>query len=668
MKINVKDIDFKSYNAKSLGYKKKEKEVSILTEDSSIDAENMQLLEKCMSYWNALSDFRYRRKRNRLYYRGDQWHELMIHPDTGETVTEENYITSQGKIPFKQNMIRQLGKNIIGQFRSNVGKPMVVARNREDASISEMMTDALQAAQNLNQVKELDSRNLEEFILSGAPVSKTTIAYYPDKDRNDIFTENINVNRLFYNSDIEDIRLTDLRIIGEIIDADIEDVVATFAKSKAEAEALRNHYQQTEQYNVINQKGLSANKIDSLSFLNPSDTSKCRVFEIWEKKGSWKVLAHDYVDGSYAITDLTLKEIEELNKERIIQGVEVGLPPEEVPLIEAKDHYEETWRVKYLTPYGKLLFESDTPYLHQEHPYSLILWPLLDGEVWGVVEDIIDQQRSINRLISLIDFIMGASAKGVLFVHEDTIPDDMNIDDFASEWSKFNGVIKYKAKPGVERPYQVSTNSTNIGAHELLAMQISMIEKIIGVSGAVQGHTAKSGTPSSLYAQEAQNSTINSLDLFESFNTYRQKRDLKILKCIIQFYTEKRTLPSKNGFSQTSMYDPEMVKDVEFDYVLTQGVDTPVYRTMMEDTLLKLLEGQMIDVMTYLENTSMPYADKLLSSIKQKQQAAQQQGNGQQIPPELMQEMSNVKQQAQGQSDPRAVGMMEKLMQGLGNS
>ena len=41
-------------------------------------------------------------------------------------------------------------------------------------------------------------------------------------------------------------------------------------------------------------------------------------------------------------------------------------------------------------------------------------------------QNIIDQQRYINRLITLIDFIMGASAKGVLVFPENAIPKGMN--------------------------------------------------------------------------------------------------------------------------------------------------------------------------------------------------------------------------------------------------
>lgn len=668
MKINVKDIDFKSYNAKNLGYSKKpreERKSKFSSTSMEEDDNNTLLLEKCMNYWNALADFRSRRKTNILYYTGDQWHELMEDPDTGETVTEETYIMSQGKVPFKQNMLRQLGKNILGQYRSNQGKVMIVARDRANSNVSEVMTETLQAVYDLNELKELDTRNLEEFMLSGGAISKITMDYYSEKDKYDILIENINLNRIFFNSDIEDLRMRNLHTIGEIIDMNIDDVIAAFASNEAEGEEIRSHYQiPRDDYAITNGRGLTEDRLQSINFLMTDDLNHCRVIEVWQKKGVWKRLAHDYLDGSYTVTDLSMKEIEASNKERIEMGINSGIPPEDIPLIDAKEHYEEIWSVKYLTPYGKLLYESETPYAHQSHPYAVLLYPLIDGKVWGVIEDVIDQQRYINRLISLLDFIMGASAKGVLLVPEEVIPDDMSIDDFASEWSKFNGVIKYKSRPGVEKPSQVAINSTNIGAHELLAMQLNLIEKIIGVSGAVQGHQAKSGTPSSLYAQEAQNSTINSLDMFESFATFRKRRDMKIVKNIIQFYNEPRSLPQKTSNSRSMYYDPELVKDVEFDLVIAQGADTPVYRQMVEDTLFKLLEGQLIDVKTFLTNSSLPYADKLLSSILQRESEAQQQAMSQ-IPPEMMQQIGDVQQQAQQQANPQAMAMMGKMMQGM---
>ena len=41
-------------------------------------------------------------------------------------------------------------------------------------------------------------------------------------------------------------------------------------------------------------------------------------------------------------------------------------------------------------------------------------YPFIDGEIHSFVADVIDQQRYTNRLITLNDWVIRASAKGVL--------------------------------------------------------------------------------------------------------------------------------------------------------------------------------------------------------------------------------------------------------------
>ena len=617
-------------------------------------SENWVVLEQCRQYYDSLSEFRSRRRTARKYHRGDQWHELVVN-DEGETVTEETYIKERGKIPFKQNVIRQLMRSLLGQYRTNTSKTMVIARKKDDAKRSEMLTNALQTAQKINVVKELDARNMEEFLLSGMAISKTKYSYWKEYNREDAFTENINPNTIFFNTDVKDPRLIDLRLIGELIDTTLETVLSSFAKTEKDAEKIRGWYTNVDPKHVmIHKSGLTAKRMDSIDFYNPSDTNKVRVFEIWELASEWRTWAHDYLDGTWNIVDMDMKEIERINQERIEAGIANGMQLEEIPLIDAERKLEQFWTVKFLTPYGQCLYQSETLYKHESHPYTMILYPLIDGEVWGLVEDIIDQQRSINRMISLIDFIMGSAAKGVLLVPEEAIPDDMDISDFADEWTKFGGVIKFKSSKTKAIPQQVSANITNIGAQDMLAMQMKLIQDIAGVSGAIQGQQAKSGTPSSLYAQEALNSTTNVKDLFETFAWFKEQRNMKMLKVIQQFYDDKRYIAvSGNRYSEeAAYYDPDLVRDTEFDVVVTQGVDSPVYRQIIDDSLIELLKMQIIDGKMYLENTSLPFADKLLEAINKREEAAQ----GQVVPPELQ-------QQVEGQANPKAMAMLNRMME-----
>ena len=243
-------------------------------------------------------------------------------------------------------------------------------------------------------------------------------------------------------------------------------------------------------------------------------------------------------------------------------------------------------------------------------------------------------------------------------VPEDLVPDGMTPEQFAKEWVRFNGVIFYK--PNLQHnqlPQQISANSTNVGIHEMLALQMNFFQDTSGIHGAIQGKEAKAGTPSSMYAQQAQNATINTLEQMTYFENFLQNRDTKVLKVITQFYKDKRYL-AINGRSTaeaSKIYDPDLVKNLDFDVVVTQGTDTPTYRQLIDDTLLQLLTAQLIDLEMYLEHSSLPVADKLLEAVKSRRQQAEQGQMPGAMPPELM-------AQVQQSGDPKAMALINKAM------
>lgn len=662
MKIIKSKEELQGYQNTKLGMRK-QKQISIPDANSmERDRTNIELLDLCRRYWDSLSDFRERRIRSRAYHRGDQWSDLIQDPDSSaaspEYITEETYLMNQGKVPLKQNLVRKNIRNLIGQYLSNPSKTMILSRIRENAQVTEMFTNALQAALQNNNSKLLDIAAFRESTISGATIQKIGYKYFKERNLEDVFIEDTSPARIFFNTDISDVRHTDIRLIGEIIDTTVDDIVSTFAKSTADEKKIRQLYAGTVSHDYLADQGLVSDRIDSLDFYNTNDPGKARLFEIWQLKGEWRVLAHDPIDGSYNIVPYKLKDIAAQNQERLRLGMEQGIPEEEIPLVEAEEKFEQFWYVKFLTPYGHVLFEGETPYKHEGHPYVLSLQPLIDGEVWGLVEDMIDQQRYINRLIIQLDFIISASAKGVLLVPEDVIPDGWTPDMFSKEWVRSNGVILYK--PNMQHgkiPQQISANSTNVGIHEMLALQMNLFQDVSGIHNAIQGKETSSGTPASLYAQQAQNATINTLEQMTYFENFLQQRDYKVLKVITQFYNSKRYL-AINGKSineESKLYDPEMAKDIDFDVVVTQGTDTPVYRQLIDDTLLQLLQGQLIDIEMYLEQTSLPFADKLLQAIRQRKEMAAQG----QIPGALPQDM--LAEASQG-ANPQAMALLQQSL------
>ena len=180
---------------------------------------------------------------------------------------------------------------------------------------------------------------------------------------------------------------------------------------------------------------------------------------------------------------------------------------------------------------GDLLTEYDSPWPHGSHPFVLKLYPLTDGEVHAVVEDIIDTQKHVNRMISLLDQVMRNSAKGVLLFPETALPDGWTWEDARRCWSSANGLLPYNPRYSEAKPEQISANNSNIGAYQMIELQMKLFEEISGVSGALQGK-APTVDNAGLYQLQSENANIALTDVYETFEAFRRQRDKKVIQVI----------------------------------------------------------------------------------------------------------------------------------------
>lgn len=191
------------------------------------------------------------------------------------------------------------------------------------------------------------------------------------------------------------------------------------------------------------------------------------------------------------------------------------------------------WSYRFVGEDGSTLLHDISPWPGAGHPYVMKAYPFIDGEIHSFVADCLDQQRYINRLITLNDWIIRASAKGVLLFPESAIPDDLELEDIAAQWSLYNGVIRYKAKTGIPVPQQLSTNSTNIGISELLEVQLKMMEDVSGVNSALQGQITGGNVSGTLYEQQTRHALTGLADIMEGFKTFMlesARKDVEFLK------------------------------------------------------------------------------------------------------------------------------------------
>ena len=631
---------------------------SVVSSKQFNDRRAFHLLMEAQYYWNQMADFRKERERNKRYTYGKQWDDI-ISVD-GKQMTEEEYIKSQGNVPLKNNLIRRLVRSVLGVYRSQSKEPTCTARDRDEQKLGETMSTILQCNMQLNRMNNVYARTMEEFLIGGFIAHRKSYGWRNGKE--DCWTDYIQPNNFFIDNNMRDFRGWDVSVLGEVHDISFGQLCEQFAKSPQEYQQLKNiyHLAANRDYLASFAESFGYSRLENYDFLFTSDPGRCRVIELWRKEQKPRYRCHDYQNGDIYKIDVQdyQKEVVAVNEERMRMAKTVGLPEDEVPLVKATWFMDDYWYYYYLTPFGHILQEGETPYEHGSHPYVFKAYPFIDGEIHSFVADVIDQQRYTNRLITLYDWIMRASAKGLLMIPEDCLPDGVSIDDIAENWARFNGVIVYKPSKSGNIPSQVANNSTNIGIAELLNLQLKFFEDISGVTGALQGKPGYSGESASHFNQQTENATKSLLDILESFSDFVVDGAYKDVKNMQQFYDSKRVFNIAGKSGSEIEYDPKKIRDIEFDLSITESTSTPAYRHIANDILMQLYSNEAISVEQLLEHGDFPFADELLQSIKsQKEQIAQGQiPDG--ISPQLL-------QQAQQNTNMDAVNQLYNAMRNV---
>ena len=587
------------------------------------DRRAFDIIWEAMTHYSSSQRFRDDRDRNKKYTYGRQWDDIII-DENGHRMTEEDYIKSQGNVPLKNNLIRRLVRNVIGVYRSQAKEPTCSARDSEEKKLGETMSTILQCNLQQNKATEMNARTLEEFLISGFTMYR--LWYGWKNGKLDCWIDPVGANNAILDSNMRDFRGGDESIIGQIHDLSFLQLCQRFAKSPQDYHKLAEIYRLAKDHSRVPtfcQAFGYSERMANYDFLFPRDPSRCRVIEVWRKESKPRYRCVDYNNGEvFKIEIEDYKElVEDVNIKRMQLGVQQGIAPNEIPLIQAKWFLDEYWYYYYLSPFGDILDEGETPYEHKGHPFVFKAYPFIDGEIHSFVADVIDQQRYTNRLITMYDWIMRASAKGVLLFPEDAIPEGYDINDIADEWSRFNGVILVrKRKDNTVMPQQIANNSTNIGISELLNLQLKFFEDISGVNGALQGKPGYSQTSGALYAQQTQNATTSLLDVLESFSSFVVDVAYKQVKNIQQFYDTKRVFNIAGKAAGQIVYEPNKIRDVEFDLSIVESTATPVYRQMANDFLMQIWSAGQISLQQLLQHGDFPFSDELLQSIQSQQE------------------------------------------------
>lgn len=600
---------------------------------SGTDKVNIELLARCEQAWMNLSNFRATRLRNFRYVFGDQWGDY-VKDDDGHMVQERERIYRRtGGIVLQNNHLVKIVNTLAGLYAKTSTLPVCFARQKDADRKSEMMTNALQTNWERNEMRDLLLSQMYEFICGGAAV--VTEEWACEDGEEDSYTFPVNPSHFFYEAGGNDPRHWDTSLIGEIRDYTLGELSSVLAESEYDYHQLEQIYLpyiNNAAWNSTQQTDIQKEE----SFDNAPSCTPCRTYHVWTLESKPRYRCVDVMDIEnpiYRIETDQLPIVKLMNQERLATGRMQGIPDNEIPLIEYSYIIDQYWHFQMLAPDGRVLTEYDSPYEHKSHPYTYKLHHFINGDIIPFISVVIDQQRYINRLITLHDLAINASVKGIKMIPKDCVPEEMTNKEFAEQFVEIGGFVFYKPSKTGNTPEVITSNSTNIGTSELLQIELNSINDITSVSQSLQGKTPSSGTPASRYAMETQNSTTAISSLITKFTTFENGVARKKMKTIHQYYQSPRNISMEHsgGYAQYDTYEPKEVQDIDFKVSIKESAESPVARMMLNELIKELWQSGQINVEQLLSYSYYPGAEGLLQSIRSAREAAEQ-GERYQIP------------------------------------
>ena len=448
-------------------------------------------MQKAFLAWQQCGAMRTRRLRMKRYTFGDQWGDIVT-DSFGAITTERQQRMKKGENPVTNNIIRQLVKTVVGCYRTS--------RKESGAKGATLETDA---------------RTFEEYLISGCAIQRV-IAGNSGEQRMAAYPLPVSPARFFlgthsgYTGD-------DVELVGELHDMSLKQVMMRHSHGdRNRALRIREIYSSEFMRNTsrpLRVTGESHN--DTLDFYH-ADAGLCRLIEVWTLDTPERLRCHDEATGQFYFAPMSRHTslLREQSRRR-----KKGTAP-----LHIRWELNTQWRCRFFAPTGELIDEYTAP----GHPYIFRFYPLIDGEIHSFVEDVIEQQRNINRLLTLNDRILSTAAKGVLLFPDNQESRSMTIGEVAKNWAQPDGFVMYHGVPGLPGPQQLHSSPGNLGVSAMVDQQLKLISEVSGVTNALRGFNATGDGSAQLYRQRHDSALIALSDIFDSFDSFIALRDAKL--------------------------------------------------------------------------------------------------------------------------------------------
>lgn len=579
-----------------------------------------ELLRNLEHQYYAEQNFRERRQRNIDFTRGRHFGEMVYDAELKRYITQWQYLQRRNMPPLTYNVVSKLGRSLVGQFREmNTGNIVrCESKDIRGQELAHILTECLNRIKNQNKSKQKDARNMKEMLHSGRPIFKVLWGSKNNMTKKDIRFRVINTAKFGINPGVTDEDFANLHTAYEIHDTDRDSIVEMFAKGDYERgveikEGYTKNQGDERRQAAYSSQSFDGSELRNMTFYSQGGmNSSSRYFEVWTKLSEYEASTYDPLEvpgndfkvHKWSNPETIRKEIDAINEERIANS-EGDVDHKDI-LIQFSTEFRSRSYVSYITPWGYLLDVRESPYKNGVMPYVFPA-PDLNGEMWGLIEEVLNAQLGLDRQISQADAIIANASKGMWLIPSGAVPDDMTNKEYISQIKKVDGAVIVQMRDGYElkdvMPQQEYANATNIGnqVNQMIELYSGLVDEISGNFGAAQGRSENTAKTATGYALESQNAGLNVRDTFETYLDVLLQRDELILNFILDGYTKDDYLKITG-----QEIDPNEFKQFENSIEQSKGTNSPAHRLALEQELLQQVYAGLLPYEVFLDISNNP--------------------------------------------------------------
>lgn len=436
-------------------------------------------------------------------------------------------LEAQGRPPISFNIMKKFLNRICGsQVASQVDEKAYPRDDDSDPLIAEILTDLLKYVKDINQAELAYARMFRDGIITGRGFIKTE--FNTDYDAfGDISIKALSPFRIYIIGDGEEYDISkDRQAIIEEIPMDKEEIKLRWENKSDEIDGLTKDLETEEAVPI------AKNYDYGFGLSVPTEY----VFDKEDKK--LKVLRYQKISRRKLnfLKDSRTNEMIESPKKKEDKQAMI-----DVATAQGYQLSEATQIVKYVevtySVGSVMLEEKESIYKHGEYDITAFFCYNDNGQVTGVMQDLLDPQDEKNKRRSQAIHLLGTAAKNSHWVKKGAVDD---INKARTEMGKTGALIEVNGDPR-QTTAPIESNTTAIPA--LLQIDISSDNEMKTISGlndaslGIVPEGVKSGRGISALQQPTE--TIVAEIFFHYLNT-RKIVTKKVLSMIQQFYTEDR--------------------------------------------------------------------------------------------------------------------------------